>query len=62
MKKKKKGRIRFTLGLVIALTGAFFMWNGHILGERTITIAIIMGIIGIGLIATSKYRLLGKKK
>jgi hypothetical protein len=58
----KKGIIQFVLGLVIALTGAFFMWHGSILGERTITIAIVMGIFGILLIATSKYRLMGRKK
>jgi len=48
----------FVLGILAALTGAFLMWDGNILGENTIGIATIVGIIGIGLIATSRYRLL----
>ncbi len=47
----------FILGILAALTGAFLMWDGSILGENTTGIATIVGIIGIGLIATSKYRL-----
>ncbi len=48
----------FILGILAALTGAFLMWDGSILGENTTGIATIVGIIGIGLIATSKFRLL----
>jgi len=43
----------FILGILVALTGAFLMWNGSILGENTTGIATVVGIIGIGLIATS---------
>ena len=43
----------FILGILVALTGAFLMWNGSILGENTTGIATVIGIIGIGLIATS---------
>jgi len=32
------------------------MWNGHILGENTTGIATVTGIIGIGLIATSRKK------
>jgi len=42
------------LGILLALIGAFLMWNGSILGENTTGIATIVGIVGIGLIATSK--------
>lgn len=48
----------FILGILAALTGAFLMWDGSILGENTTGIATIVGIVAIGLIATSKYRLL----
>ncbi len=44
----------FTLGILVALMGAFLMWDGSILGENTTGIATVIGIIGIGLIATSK--------
>jgi len=44
----------FILGILVALTGAFLMWNGSILGENTTGIAIVIGIVGIGLIATSR--------
>ena len=44
---------QFAVGLLVALLGAFFMWHGSILGEDTISIARILGIVGICLIATS---------
>ncbi len=47
-----KQKIQFVAGIILALTGAFLMWNGSILGENA------TGIVGIGLIATSKFRLL----
>jgi Na+/melibiose symporter-like transporter len=50
----------FILGILLALTDAFLMWNGHILGENTTGIATVIGIIGIGLIATSSVS--GKSK
>jgi len=53
-----KQKMLFAFGLLLALTGAFLMWHGSILGENTIGIAIVTGIVGIGLIATSKFRLL----
>jgi len=43
----------FALGILIALIGAFLMWNGSILGKNTTGIATVIGIVGIGLIATS---------
>ena len=45
---------QFIIGILVSLTGAFLMWNGSILGENTTGIATIIGIIGIGLIATSR--------
>ena len=45
--------VQFAAGLAVALLGAFFMWEGGILGEDTTSIARIMGIVGICLIATS---------
>lgn len=48
----------FITGLVLSLTGAFFMFEGDILGENTTGIATVIGIIGIGLIATSNFALL----
>lgn len=43
----------FILGILVSLTGAFLMWHGSILEERTTGIATVIGIVGIGLIATS---------
>ena len=57
----KKGLIQFIIGIIIALIGAGIMIHGNLFGENNSGIAIILGIIGIGLIATSKYRLLKKK-
>ena len=47
----------FIIGLVLALTAAFFMFDGDILGENTTGIATVIGIVGIGLIATSNFTL-----
>ena len=47
----------FLIGLALALTGAFFMFNGDILGKNTTGIATVIGIVGIGLIATSNFTL-----
>ncbi|MBL7053506.1 MAG: hypothetical protein ISS02_02530 [Candidatus Portnoybacteria bacterium] len=48
----------FILGLTLALIGAGVMFHGNILGENNSGIATIIGIIGIGLIATSNFRLI----
>ena len=48
----------FIIGLILALTAAFFMFDGDILGENTTGIATVIGIVGIGLIATSNFTLL----
>ena len=49
-------------GLILALTGAFFMFDGDILGENTPGIATVIGIVGICLIATSSVTLLAFKR
>jgi len=43
----------FVLGVLLCLIGAFLMFEGSILGENTTGIATVIGIVGIGLIATS---------
>lgn len=51
-------KIQFAAGVCIALIGAGIMFHGDIFGERNSGIAIVMVIIGLTLIATSKYKLL----
>jgi uncharacterized membrane protein len=59
MKKPQKiSIIIFIIGLLTALTGAYIMFRGDIFAENNSGIATIIGIIGIGLIATSSFRLL----
>jgi len=53
-KTKKYRKILFVLGNLICLAGASLMFNGAILGETTTNIVTILGITGIGLIATQK--------
>ena len=55
---KKAFFIQWIIGLILALVAAFFMFDGDILGENTTGIATVIGIIGIGLIATSNVTLL----
>ena len=57
-KNKKAFFPLFIAGLVLSLTSAFFMFDGDILGENTMGISIVIGIVGIGLIATSNFTLL----
>jgi hypothetical protein len=43
------------VGVLVCLIGAFLMgWGGPILGENHTGIATVVGIIGIGIIASSK--------
>jgi len=58
VRNKKSFLPLFIIGLVLALTAAFFMFDGDILGENTTGIATVIGIVGIGLIATSNFTLL----
>ena len=48
--------IQFVLGIVVALIGAAIMFLGNIFGDYNTGVAIVMGIVGIGLIATSRVR------
>ena len=50
---KKFFVIQFIGGIIVALIGAFIMFNGNIFGENNSGIATIIGIIGIGIIASS---------
>jgi hypothetical protein len=52
----------FALGIIVCLIAVFLMVEGSILGERTTGIATLLGIVGIGLIATSGVRLLKPRK
>jgi len=52
-----KQKIQFVAGICIALIGAGIMFHGNIFGESNSGIATVIVIIGIALIATSKFRL-----
>ena len=51
---KKYRRILFVLGVLICLAGAGLMFDGAILGETTTNVATVLGITGMGLIATQR--------
>ena len=53
----KKFSIQFILGIIVALIGAGIMFHGNIFGENNSGIATIIGIIGIGIIATSNVHI-----
>jgi energy-converting hydrogenase Eha subunit H len=53
---EKYRKILFVLGILICLAGAGLMFDGAILGETTTNVATVLGITGIGLIATSTQR------
>jgi amino acid transporter len=60
--RKKAFFAQWIIGIVIALIAAIFMFDGDILGENTTGISTVMGIVGIGLIATSNVTLLSLKR
>jgi len=49
-------KMLFVLGIIVALIGAAIMFEVSIFCKRTTGIAIVIGIIGIGIIATSSAR------
>jgi hypothetical protein len=51
---KKHRKILFVSGILICLAGAALRVDGAILGETTTNIATVLGITGIGLIATQR--------
>ena len=53
---KKYREILFVLGILVCLAGAALMFDGAILSETTTNVATVLGITGIGLIATSTQR------
>jgi membrane protein CcdC involved in cytochrome C biogenesis len=61
-KRRKAFFAQWIVGIVIAITAAIFMFDGDILGENTVGISTIMGIVGICLIATSNVTLLSLKR
>lgn len=54
MEKKTVNIIQFTAGIILAVLGAVLMF----LGIFPVSARIAIGIAGLGLIATSKFRLL----
>ncbi len=54
MDKKSLSLIQFIAGIILALTGSILMFFGILPLSARITI----GIVGLALIATSKFRLL----
>ena len=57
-KGRKISIILFIAGICIALIGAGVMFHGNIFGESNSGIVTVIGIIGIGILATSNFRLL----
>jgi hypothetical protein len=51
---KTDRNLLFVSGILVCLAGTGLMFNGAILGETTTNVATVLGITGIGLIATQK--------
>lgn len=60
--QKKAFFTQWIIGIVLALIAAIFMFDGDILGENTIGISTVLGIVGISLIATSNINLLSLRR
>ena len=55
-------QISKAIGVLVCLIGGFLMFHGNILGERTIDIARVAGIVGIGIITSSNSSTRNKRK
>lgn len=51
-KAQKSGVAIWAIGVITMLFGAFVMFHGSLFGENNSGIAIIIGIIGMGLVVT----------
>jgi purine-cytosine permease-like protein len=60
--KKRAFFAQWLAGIVVALTAAILVFDGHILGETTAGISTVIGIVGIALIGTSNINLLRVKR
>ncbi|MFA5856079.1 MAG: hypothetical protein WC867_01875 [Candidatus Pacearchaeota archaeon] len=49
----KRSKNLFFSGIILAIIGAGLMFDGEVLGENTVGIARVIGILGIGLITAS---------
>ena len=54
--------VLLVLGLSLCLIGAIVMFEGNIFGENNSGSAIVIGIVGVGLVATSDVGLRKPKK
>ena len=59
---KKRRRTIVVSGILICLTGAGLMFEGTNLSETTTNIATVLGITGIGLIATATQKRVMEKR
>lgn len=59
---KKRRRTLVVSGILICLTGAGLMFEGTNLSETTTNIATVLGITGIGLIATATQKRVMEKR
>ena len=53
-RESRRRQISKAIGVLVCLLGGFLMFHGSILGERPTDLAIVAGIIGIGIITSSK--------
>jgi purine-cytosine permease-like protein len=60
--RKRAFFAQWLAGIIVALTAAILMFDGHILGENTAGVSTVIGIVGIALIATSNINLLPAKR
>ena len=47
-------KMLFGLGIALSLAGAAIMFEGSVFGDRTMGVAIVLGITGICLISSSR--------
>ena len=60
--QKKAFFAQWIIGIVLALIAAIFIFDGDILGEKTVGISTVIGLVGMCLIATSNINLLSLKR
>lgn len=54
--RNQDAKIQFILGITLAVVSGAILWSRTVFGEITLGIAILLGVVGLALIATSKLQ------
>jgi len=54
--RNQDAKIQFVLGITLAIVAGWILWTRIVFGKNTLWVAILVGAMGLALIATSKLQ------